>query len=152
MQASSASSQPLVGRQAELAAIERAVGDTLSGADQHVLMLRGEPGIGKTRLLQEVARQVRAAGGVILTSRGFEAEMTRPYGAWVDAVRGLAPRPDMAVRFPDLTMLLPELGPPAAAVGDRNRLFDAVLGFLAHLTEGSPLAIWASRSAISRPA
>jgi DNA-binding SARP family transcriptional activator len=140
---------PLVGRDAEVATIAEAVDRALSGAGPHALVLTGEPGIGKTRLLEELALKVKAAGGTGLRGRGFEAEMTRPYGVWVDALRGHAPVPSTLGRFPDLAMLLPELGAGAVApgptshptTGDRNRLFEGVLGFFSHLTEEAPLAI-----------
>ncbi len=131
----------LVGREAELAMIDEAVLATAAGTSQPVLMLMGQAGIGKSRLLEQVAARMRASAGIVVAGRGFEAEMTRPYGAWVDALRALAPSSELAARFPDLTMLLPELGTTSSETRDRNRLFDAALGFLGHLAESSPLLI-----------
>ena len=51
----------------------------------------GEPGLGKTRLLAHLAGLVENAGGRVLTGRAFEAEMVRPYGPWVDALRFVRP-------------------------------------------------------------
>jgi len=146
-QASSPSWPPLVGRQAEVAVIADTVSRALSGAGPHALVLTGEPGIGKTRLLEELGHKVKAGSGVSLRGRAFEPEMTRPYGAWVDALRGHTPAPSALDRFPDLAMLLPELGgaqtptPVSHPTSDRNRLFEAVLGFFSHLSDQAPLAI-----------
>jgi transcriptional regulator with XRE-family HTH domain/tetratricopeptide (TPR) repeat protein len=53
---------PLVGRREELAQVQ----SLLSGAGPPVLLLAGEPGIGKTRLLREAARRGREAGWTVL--------------------------------------------------------------------------------------
>jgi predicted ATPase len=78
----------------------------------------------------------------VLWGRAFEAELVRPYGAWIDALRSLA-LPERAVSsIPDLGPLLPELGASGAASSDRNRLFDAVVRLLATLVEGgAPVAV-----------
>ncbi|MBV8758652.1 MAG: AAA family ATPase [Deltaproteobacteria bacterium] len=86
---------PLVGRAAELAALSR----WLEGNGARAVMLLGEPGIGKTRLLDEVA----ARAPRVVRGRGVEAELVRPFGAWLDA----------------LEMTLP-------TDGDRATLFEAV--------------------------
>src|SRR6185503_12063187 len=65
----------LVGRRDELARIERAGG---------IVLVTGEPGIGKSRLLDELQQR---AQGPALYGRAFAAEMVRPYGVWVDALR-----------------------------------------------------------------
>jgi DNA-binding SARP family transcriptional activator len=130
---------PLVGRLAELAAIEERV---TAAIDHHapLLLVLGEPGIGKTRLLDELATKVRAASGVVLAGRAFEAEMVHPYGPWIDALRS-APlaRLESGLRV-ELAPLLPELGkaPPAA---DRTRLFDAVARALAAFAMSAPTTV-----------
>src|SRR5262249_36849351 len=130
---------PLVGRRPELAAMEERVAAAVEGRAPLLLVL-GEPGIGKTRLLDELAAKVRAAKGAVLAGRAFEAEMVQPYGPWIDALRS-APlaRLEPGLRA-ELAPLLPELGeaPPAA---DRARLFDAVARALAALAASAPTAV-----------
>jgi DNA-binding SARP family transcriptional activator/tetratricopeptide (TPR) repeat protein len=65
--------QGLVGRTREI--------EIIKGATKPVLIL-GEPGIGKSRLLDEL----RAGGGQAIYGRAFAAEMIRPYGVWIDAL------------------------------------------------------------------
>jgi ABC-type cobalamin/Fe3+-siderophores transport system ATPase subunit len=86
--------------------------------------LLGESGIGKTRLLDELARMVRKAGGIVLSGRAFEAESVRPYGAWIDALRSVTLPPLTSALRDDLLPLLGARGAPPGG-GDRNRL-DAV--------------------------
>lgn len=133
---------PLIGRRRERRTLERLVAATRAKQRTEVLLLTGEPGIGKTRLLEELGTLVRAAGGRVLTGRVFEAETIRPYGAWVDALRSLS-----ADTFPDslratLSPLLPELAAVSPEVADRNRLFEAVVRLLAGLAPGAtPIAV-----------
>jgi hypothetical protein len=49
----------------------------------------GEPGIGKTRLLEELAKTIQTSGGYVVWGRGFEAEMLRLYGVWVDIFQAI---------------------------------------------------------------
>ncbi|HEY6078792.1 MAG TPA: AAA family ATPase, partial [Polyangiaceae bacterium] len=113
-----------VGRTAELGALSH----TLNGGG--VALVLGEPGIGKSRLLQAGVQAAVDAKTVVLRGRAFEAEMIRPYGAVIDALRSIPlrhfPREDVA----HLAPLLPELGSSAPQAFDRERLFDGVLSFL----------------------
>jgi DNA-binding SARP family transcriptional activator len=127
----------LLGRTGEWSAIEAFLDGTAGG----LLLLAGEPGIGKTRLLEEAQQHVEARGGTAIAGRGFEAERGRPYGVWADALRG-APLPmlDMSLRAA-LAPLLPELSEAPLQLDDPNRLYDAVALLLGKLAEEAPLAV-----------
>lgn len=130
---------PLVGRQNEWLAIQQWIAAG-QGASAEVLLLVGETGIGKTRLLEELRSAILAAEGCVLWGRGFEAEMVRPYGAWIDGLRTVAA--SHKVQFPeDLGFLMAQTG-TAAQPADRIRLFDAVVQLLAQLAaDHGPVAI-----------
>jgi DNA-binding SARP family transcriptional activator/tetratricopeptide (TPR) repeat protein len=131
---------PLVGRGAELAAIEDAMNAALDEREGRVLLLQGEPGIGKTRLLREVSRRIRAAGGTVIAGRAFEAEMVRPYGPFIDGLRAVA-----ADRVPEalrarLAALFPALSDYGGAA-DRASQFEAVTELFVHLSSSGPVGV-----------
>ena len=103
-------------------AIADAVSAAVAGQSRDVLWITGEPGIGKTRLLEEVSSQVLTRGGRALSGRAYEAEMVRPYGPWIDALRSAAGSLTDDSLTADLAPLLPELGKDAPR-GDRNSRF-----------------------------
>lgn len=124
---------PLVGRERERELLEKMIHAAArgGGGGEPMLLLIGEPGIGKTRLLDELGAMTHALGGEVLAGRAFEAELVRPYGAWIDALRAI-PSDELPMTLrPELAPLLPEIGitPPDAI--DRNRLFEAVARLLA---------------------
>jgi transcriptional regulator with XRE-family HTH domain/tetratricopeptide (TPR) repeat protein len=141
----------MVGREAELANILRAVDAVVSGAGRLVL-LAGEPGVGKTRLVQEVTVAVCERGFVVAAGRCYESEQTVPYYPFLDVVTALwalAPpeiRADAATRWPYLGVLLPEeipVPPPLASPGqdEQQRVFRAVTGFLEAMTQLAPIVL-----------
>jgi len=73
-------SAPLIGRVQERAALA-----ALVEHGRRPVLLLGDPGIGKTRLLDEVVTLARTADLEVMRGRGVEAEQVRPYGAWLDA-------------------------------------------------------------------
>jgi DNA-binding SARP family transcriptional activator len=121
---------PLSGRKVEAGALAAAWRAALDGTGESIVLLSGEPGIGKSRLVDDLSRRVEAEGACVLRGRAFEAEMVRPYGPWIDALRPLATRGE-ASRFAEvLAAILPELGVSGATSLDRARVFDAVAGLL----------------------
>src|SRR5579859_1962999 len=122
---------PFVGRQVELAAIDACLAGARAGGSRRVLFVLGEPGIGKSSVLEELGRRALLGSGIVLAGRAFEPEMVRPYGPWIDALRAMAPSQIPSELRPELTALLPELGGSGAS--DRAALFDSVARLLVHL-------------------
>ena len=73
------SRSPLVGRERELETLGRLLEGALTGRGS-VAVIEGEPGIGKTRLLEETLRTARARGFEVLVGTGEELERDRPFG------------------------------------------------------------------------
>ncbi len=76
----------LVGREEE----RRMLADALPGSTANraeAILLRGEPGMGKSRLLDWLAERARAAGLPVLRASAFETEAIRPFALWIDALR-----------------------------------------------------------------
>jgi predicted ATPase len=123
----------------------------------HVVFVSGEPAIGKTRLLQEVAIRAEEVGALVLRGGASEAEGMPPYLPFLEALGGYiraAPReqlrtqagpmaPILATILPDLAMVLGELpgSYPLPADQARLRLYEAVGIFLASLTSTAPLVL-----------
>jgi DNA-binding SARP family transcriptional activator len=148
---------PLLGRAAEHALIDRALGRHLArspslasvcaaerpagrvvGEPAPLLLFTGEPGIGKTRVLDHLAQRAAACGRRVIRGRCFEAEMVRPYGPWLDALRGLSTD---SVPAAVLAQAAPLLAGQAAEDGNRERLFDAAVALLRSLAAVQPLVL-----------
>jgi DNA-binding SARP family transcriptional activator/tetratricopeptide (TPR) repeat protein len=106
-----ASGLPFVGRDTEVATILDAVGS--ANRDGGLVIVEGEAGIGKTRLADEVADDVRRRGGVVISSRGYPGEMGIAYGPIADLLRSGAASVDGADRLARLD---------ATALGEIGRL------------------------------
>jgi DNA-binding CsgD family transcriptional regulator len=76
------------GRRRELAALQ-AGWAAASGGEAPVIVVHGEPGIGKTRLVSELAGSVRTQGAEVLWGTCHEGALDQPYGVWADAARSL---------------------------------------------------------------
>jgi DNA-binding NarL/FixJ family response regulator len=76
----------LVGREPELRAVEDALAPLLSGSSSGWLVLSGEAGVGKTRLLAELFDRASCRRHLVLRGRGAELEREMPFGVWVDAL------------------------------------------------------------------
>ena len=71
-----------VGRQTEMAELTATLDAALTGQGR-LIMLAGEPGIGKTRTAQELAALAEERGAQVLWGRCYEEEGVPPYWPWV---------------------------------------------------------------------
>ena len=106
-----------------------------------MLIFLGEPGIGKTRLLKMASDNAATIGARVMSARCFEAEVVRPYGVWIDALRAVPPSSVPEGSRQDLAVLQPSSDVRAREDGTRIRLFGAIAGLLAHLSRERPLII-----------
>ena len=136
----------LVGRGRELQAFDAAIDAALAGRAS-VVLVAGEPGIGKTRLAGEAAARAAERGAAVAWGRCFEGEGAPAFWPWTQVVRTLAggvdadalrswvgsAAGDLAHVVPELREVFPDAQIPAALDPDqaRLRLFDAVTRLLA---------------------
>jgi DNA-binding CsgD family transcriptional regulator len=81
-----------VGRVDELEALESGWLAAGAGRVAPVAVVYGEPGIGKTRTVAELAEAVRARGAEVLWGTCYEGGGSRPYAVWAEAIRGYVER------------------------------------------------------------
>ena len=164
----------MVGRVKELAEVQRLWRSAAAGQGQ-VLLISGEPGIGKTRLVRELSARVEISGGAALAASCY-AESGAPYAPVALIIRSaftIEDKPDsqklIPLDLPEATldalgMLAPdccgqprelrdrpELDPHA----DQERLFDSLVELFQALTRRAPLLIvfedvhWADSGTLS---
>jgi DNA-binding NarL/FixJ family response regulator len=146
------SHERLVGRTGELDALDQVLGELDRGRSSAVELV-GEPGIGKTRLLRELARRAELRGQLVLSGSASELERDLPFSVLVDAldeyVEGLDPRRLAGLSDDvrgELAHVLPSLAELAgerqlALQDERYRSHRAVRSLLERLAETSPLVL-----------
>jgi class 3 adenylate cyclase len=145
-----------VGREKEMDELRAALEDALAGKGR-LLMLVGEPGIGKTRTADELATYARLRNAQVLWGRCYEGEGAPAYWPWIQVIRS-------HVHDRDPAKLLSEMGPGAADIAQvvsevrerlpglptppslepeqaRFRLFDSITTFLKNAGQGQPLVL-----------
>ncbi len=150
------SSSTFVGREREVAALRAALHD-VNGRRTRIVLLTGEPGIGKTRLADELATGARANGAEVLWGRCWEGDGAPAFWPWMQIIRTYvsshdaatvgaamgAGAADIAAIVPEVRAVLPHL--PAAEPIDpeaaRFRFFDSVTNFLRRASEGQTLVL-----------
>lgn len=144
--------EQLVGRQAELSMFDEAL-TKLDRGDSAALALVGEPGIGKTRLLSELAQLADRRGHVVLMGAASDLEGDLPFGVVVDCLddylRSLDPRrlnelpeavlAELATVFPALSDFA--AGREVALQQERYRSYRAVRDLLEMLGNERPLVL-----------
>ncbi|MEK7295578.1 MAG: AAA family ATPase, partial [Actinomycetota bacterium] len=145
-----------VGRTDELGTLKTAL-DAALGGQGSLVMLAGEPGIGKTRLAEEALVYAQLRGAQTLWGRCYEAESAFPYMPFVEALRQyVATRPDEALRAElgngasDVAKLVSEVRQrvPASALTteippdqERQRLYESVVTFLLNAAIANPIVL-----------
>ena len=158
-----------VGRQREIAELTAALDEALSGQGR-IVMLAGEPGIGKTRTAQELTALAETAGAMVLWGWCYEEEGAPPYWPWVQAIRAYVQQCDagqlrtemghgaanIADVIPEIHDKITDLKPPPAVEPEaaRFRLFDSIATFLKSVAQSQPLMLvlddihWADRPSL----
>src|SRR5262245_37389608 len=90
-----------VGRLAELSALRRRVDDVILGKGG-LLLIGGEPGIGKTRLVEETADYAQGRAVHVLWGRSWEGEGAPAFWPWLQILRTFASEPDSDAWLPVL--------------------------------------------------
>ncbi len=153
----------LVGRDAEVGWLLGVLESAAAGRPA-VVLIGGDAGVGKTRLVTEVAGRARDTGFTVLSGRCAQLGDAVPYLPLADALRDATTGPapggallDALASRPVLSRLLPDRNEGQPAGGDmpglvQQQLFGAVLGMLTELTQFSPVLLiledvhWADRS------
>lgn len=141
----------LVGRKEELDRLRQAFQEACKGRGQ-IAMVLGEAGIGKTRLVEELAAEGAEQGAWVLFGRSYEMEQILAFRPWVDALRtGRVISDEQMVEALgpvwrlELARLFPELGgpglPAAGAPEDYLRLFEALAQLLGRVAARRPLLL-----------
>src|SRR5262245_14125067 len=76
----------IIGRTFELDTLGQALNDTRQGIGRCIL-IAGEAGVGKSRLLGELRRRAAGERFVVLQGHCFEQDVSFPYSLWIDALR-----------------------------------------------------------------
>jgi DNA-binding SARP family transcriptional activator len=145
-----------VGRERQLAQLMAGVEELQRGRGS-LLLLRGEPGIGKTWLAEEGAARGAERGALVLSGRCWESGGAPAYWPWVQCLRTLVQQTepdtlaaqlgagavDIARIVPELRELVPSLPPPPAVdpEGARFRLFDAATTLLRNAARTQPIIL-----------
>jgi class 3 adenylate cyclase len=145
-----------VGRDKEMDELRAGLEDSLSGRGR-LMMLVGEPGIGKTRTSEEFATYARLRNVQVLWGRCYEGEGAPAYWPWVQIIRSYVhdkePKELMSEMGPgaaDIAQVVSEVGerlpglpaPPTLEPDQaRFRLFDSITTFLKNASKGAPLMV-----------
>jgi DNA-binding SARP family transcriptional activator len=148
--------RPFVGRERELEELESGLDSALCGRGSLALIV-GEPGIGKSRLAEELSDRARARGAEVLVGRSWEAGGAPAYWPWVQLLRTHVRQTDstalrsqlgrgggaIAQVLPELREMFSDLPVPAPSESEsaRFQLFDAISQFLRRAALDRPLVL-----------
>jgi DNA-binding SARP family transcriptional activator len=145
---------PFVGREREFQTLRNAVA-RIRDTPTTAIVVSGEAGIGKSRLIKEFNRSIQVESLRVLSSRCYQAEEDLPYTPIVDGLMPLvhamvAGQCAIRDRFHRLAYLLPDFGAREGYGEDRNyvdpaawrrQLYEEAASFLSMATEAEPI-VW----------
>jgi class 3 adenylate cyclase/tetratricopeptide (TPR) repeat protein len=145
---------PFVGRKAERAELRRCL-DRATRGQGALVMIGGEPGVGKTRLAEELAAEARQRGLLSLTGHCYEMEGAPPYIPFVEILEATArivlreafrealgdAAPEVAKLMPELRRLFPDIAVPLELPPEQERryLFNCMHEFMERAGRAQPL-------------
>lgn len=132
--ASEAAGGTFVGRGRDLDQLEAALESALD-ARGRVALVVGEPGVGKSRLAEELIAKARAGGVTVLTGRCWEAGGAPAYWPWVQVMRTYRPGSEAVLEPSEAT------APGASPESARFRLFEEVVVRLTEAAREEPLLL-----------
>ncbi|MCL8017036.1 helix-turn-helix transcriptional regulator [Streptomyces sp. AS02] len=145
-------STPLIGRDVELDRLSGVL-ERARGGEARAVLIAGDAGVGKTRVLDEVAGRAVDRGMIVLTGHCVDlGDVGLPYLPFTEvlgAVAGDERFADVRAAHPVVDRLL---GGGTDAVGDRLRLFEGIAGLLGDLADVAPVLLvledlhWADQS------
>ena len=147
---------PLIGREQEFAELKRALGEALGGRGSLVLV-GGEPGIGKTHLARALLEEARHRGAVGVVGHCYEMEGAPPYVPFVEMleyITRMAPReglryslgddaPEVARLMPELRTMYPDMPPAIQLPPEQQRrfLFNAFRSYVERAARVAPVVV-----------
>jgi DNA-binding winged helix-turn-helix (wHTH) protein/tetratricopeptide (TPR) repeat protein len=147
----SSSLDVFIGRRELIARIDAQIAEVLEGRGR-MLVLSGEPGIGKTRTAQEIAHRASVRGALVATGAASPQPGAPPLWPWLQVFRGLSVARPVQGLIEEAERIAPTLfapaahdrEPPADAAAEqveRFRMFDAAARCLWRASEIGPLCI-----------
>jgi eukaryotic-like serine/threonine-protein kinase len=151
-----------VGREHELLELRQGLREVLAGAGR-LFLISGEPGIGKTRLAEELGAEALARGARVIWGRCWAGDGAPAYWPWIQVVRSCLGEADstridslLKSEAPQVVDLLPEMNqlrrssavaprlhavPSSNPEEERFRLFDSLARLLKSIADAQPLMI-----------
>ena len=145
---------PPIGRDAELKLLMRQLEEAMAGRGS-VVLIGGEPGIGKTHLITALAESARLRGALVRTGHCYEAEGSAPYTPFIEVLEtSLRTGSSKNLRFalgddaadiarimPELRSVFPDIPPPLDLPPDQQRrmLFNAYRSFMERVARLTPV-------------
>lgn len=143
-----------IGREAELKQLTHQLDEALAGTGS-LVMIGGEPGIGKTHLISALAETARMRGALVVTGHCYEMEGSPPYSPFIEMIEWSMRNgsrdnlrhmlgedaPEVARLVPELRQMFPDIPPALDLPPDQQRryLFNAYRSFVERVSRFTPV-------------